>query len=231
MIVVQIIILLLSLIVIGLFLYWLLVLTEGAYLGRRTVVWLYDKTAHKYDGIKEFEPDAESFFLIRPLRHRLKNIPNPLILDVATGTGRLPYFLLEDPLFNGRIIGLDPSRKMLNFAAAKLKPYGYRAGVVQQTAVPLPFPANTFDAVTCLEALEFFPSDQKAIAEMLRVLKPNGIILVTRRRGRDGKLFPRRYKTVQQFEAMLSGLGTTAVQTMPWQLEYDQVYGRKASSG
>ena len=193
------------------------------------MVWLYDITAKNYDDIKEFDPDAESFFLIRPLRHRLKGVPNPLVLDVATGTGRLPYSLLEDPLFNGRIIGLDPSRKMLNFAVDKLASYPFRATLVQQTAVPLPFADNTFDAVTCLEALEFFPSDKNAIVEMLRVLKPNGVLLVTRRRGRDGKMFPSRYKTVEQFETMLTELGAMEVQTVPWQVEYDQVYGRKKS--
>ncbi len=226
----MVVLLIVGLALFGVFLYWLLITTEGAYLGQRTVVWLYDLTAHKYDGIKEFEADAESFFLIRPLRHRLKNIPNPLILDVATGTGRLPFFLLADPLFNGRIIGLDPARKMLNIAAPKLASYRHRAALVQQTAVPLPFADNTFDAATCLEALEFFPSDKDAIAEMLRVLKPNGVILVTRRRGRDGKMFPGRYKTVEQFEKMLVELGVTDVQTVPWQVEYDQIYGRKAST-
>jgi ubiquinone/menaquinone biosynthesis C-methylase UbiE len=141
----------------------------------------------------------------------------------------LPDHLLHDPLFTGRIIGLDPSREMLNFAAKKLKPYFYRAALVQQTAVPLPFANNTFDAITCLEALEFFPSDKAAVAEMVRVVKPNGVVLVTRRRGRDGKLFPGRYKSVDQFEAMLINLGLDDVQTVPWQVEYDQVYGRKAS--
>ncbi len=225
--IIQLVLLLLCFAFIGLFFYWLLVLTEGAYLGRRVVVWLYDITANNYDDIKEFDPDAESFFLIRPLRHRLKGVPNPLVLDVATGTGRLPHRLLEDPLFNGRIIGLDPAGKMLDFAVEKLTPYPFRAALVQQTAVPLPFANNTFDAVTCLEALEFFPSDKDAIVEMLRVLKPDGVLLVTRRRGRDGKMFPGRYKTVEQFEEMLTKLGAHEVQTIPWQVEYDQVYGRK----
>ncbi len=93
--------------VLGLLYYWLFIVTEGLYLGRRMVVWLYDITAHKYDVIKEFDPEAEQFFLIRPLVVRLRPIPNPLVLDVATGTGRLPYFLLEEATFNGRIVGQD----------------------------------------------------------------------------------------------------------------------------
>lgn len=208
-------------------LYWLLVTTEGVYLGRRVVVWLYDITAHKYDGIKEFEPDAEQFFVIRPLLVRLRQVPNPLVLDVATGTGRLPTFLLEAPTFNGRVVGLDASGKMLKIAAEKIRPYGHRASLVQQLADQLPFAENQFDLVTCLEALEFFPSDTAALQEMVRVLKPGGTLLVTRRKGREAKLFVGRYRSVPQFEAVLTQLGLEEVHTNPWQEDYDQVFGRK----
>ncbi|WP_420628528.1 class I SAM-dependent methyltransferase [Candidatus Leptofilum sp.] len=213
--------------VLTLILYWLLITTEGVYLGRRIVVWLYDITAHKYDGIKEFDAEAEHFFLIRPLLVRLRRVPNPLVLDVATGTGRLPHFLLEAPTFNGRIIGLDASEKMLKLANEKLRPYGHRASLVQQVADQLPFPNNQFDLITCLEALEFFPSDTAALQEMIRVLKPGGTLLVTRRKGREGKAFIGRYRTVQQFEAHLRQLGLEDVHTNPWQTDYDQVFSRK----
>jgi len=210
-------------------LYWLLVTTEGVFLGRRVVVWLYDVTAHKYDDIKEFDDEAERFFVIRPLRHHLRHLPNPLILDVAAGTGRLSHYLLNEPDFHGRVAGLDPSARMIGYAAAKLAAFGWRGMLVQQTAVPLPFAANTFDAVTCLESLEFFPSDAAALAEMARVLKPGGILMVTRRRGRDGRAFLKRYRNVSQFEQMLRDLGFTAVNTQPWQIDYDQVFGRKVT--
>lgn len=210
-------------------LYWLLVTTEGVFLGRRVVVWLYDITAHKYDGIKEFDDEAERFFVVRPLRHHLRHLPNPLILDVATGTGRVPHYLLNEPDFHGRVVGLEPSPKMMAFAIEKLAAFGWRSMLVRQTAVPLPFAANTFDAITCLESLEFFPSPQKALAEMVRVLKPGGVLMVTRRRGRDARAFLGRYQSVNQFEQMLWELGLTAVNTQPWQEDYDQVFGRKAT--
>ena len=208
-------------------LYWLLITTEGVYLGRRMVIWLYDITAHRYDGIKEFDPDAEQFFVIRPLLVRLRQVPNPLVLDVATGTGRLPYFLLAAPTFNGRIVGLDASAKMLRIASEKIRPYGDRASLVQQVADQLPFPGNRFDLVTCLEALEFFPSDTAALREMIRVLQPGGTLLVTRRKGREGKAFIGRYRDVLQFEAHLRQLGLEDVHTNPWQTDYDQVFGQK----
>ena len=121
-------------------LHWLLITTEGVFLGQRVVGWLYDLTAPKYDQIKEFDADSESAFVIWPLRRRLKR-PSPIVLDVATGTGRLPYFLLEDPAFNGRVVGLDASGKMLRDARAKLRPHGDRAALVGQSAQALPFGA------------------------------------------------------------------------------------------
>ena len=216
-----------GLVLLGGLLYWLLVTTEGVFLGRRVVVWLYDITAHKYDSIKAFADEAERFFVIRPLHHHLRHTIHPLVLDVATGTGRLPHYLLGEAAFHGRVVGLDPARRMLSRAAVKLAPHRERMLLVQQTAVPLPFAADTFDAVTCLESLEFFPSDTAALREMVRVLKPGGILLVTRRRGRAAKLFLSRYRSRVQLETLLTDLGLVDVNTQPWQFDYDQVFGKK----
>jgi ubiquinone/menaquinone biosynthesis C-methylase UbiE len=191
------------------------------------VVWLYDITASKYDAIKEFEPEWEQFFIARPLLHQLRQLPAPLILDVATGTGRVPLTILEEPTFNGRIVGVDASAKMLGLAAEKLRPYEHRASLIQQTAEALPFPATSFDGVTCMEALEFFPSDEAALREMVRVLKPGGTLMVTRRRGWEGKAFLTRYRRVTDFEELLRSMGLKNVNTQPWQFSYDQVFGRK----
>lgn len=216
----------------GLLFYWLVVVTEGVFLGRRVVVWLYDITAHKYDRVKAFDDEAERFFVIRPLLHHLQHRPAPRILDVATGTGRVPLFLLNEPTFHGRIYGLDASQKMLALAAIKLRPFDYRAGLVRQAAVPLPFADATFDAVTCLEALEFFPSDTAALEEMVRVLRPGGLLMVTRRRGREARLFfGRRHRTRDQVESYLAGLGLVEVSMLPWQVDYDQVLARKPEAG
>ncbi|MCA9876047.1 MAG: class I SAM-dependent methyltransferase [Anaerolineales bacterium] len=214
-------------ILLGALVYWLVVITEGVYLGRRAVVWMYDLTAHKYDNIKQFEEEAERLFVVRPFLKHLPAHPAPLILDVAAGTGRVPYFLLEEPSFNGRVVALEPSRKMLAVAVPKLRPFHQRAALVAGTAVPLPFPANTFHGVTCLEALEFFPSDEAALREMARVLRPGGSLMVTRRRGWEAQTFVGRYRDTEQFEALLADLGFSDVKTLPWQVDYDQVFARK----
>ncbi|MGQ9768890.1 MAG: class I SAM-dependent methyltransferase, partial [Anaerolineae bacterium] len=107
---------LLGLALAGLLLYWQLVLAEGAYLGPRVVTLLYDWSAHAYERIKQFDAGDEQWFLGLPLARALELIPAPLVLDVATGTGRLPLALLRQPPFEGRIIGLDLSRHMLREA-------------------------------------------------------------------------------------------------------------------
>lgn len=218
---------LLLVLALGLLLYWLLVITEGVYLGRRLVVWMYDLTAPRYDGIKQFDPDSESFLVTKPLLARLSDRPAPIVLDVATGTGRLPYFLLEEATFNGRVIGLDASAQMLTYARSKLRVYRHRASLVQQTAADLPFDDDAFDAVSCLESLEFFPDDSAVLREMFRVLQPGGTLLTTRRRGWEAKTFIGRYRDREAFAAHLETVGFVNVETRLWQIEYDLVFAQK----
>lgn len=215
---------------VGLLLYWLIVITEGVYLGQRLVVWLYDLTADRYDRIKQFDEGAEEFFVIRPLRRRLarnSTNPAPWVLDVATGTGRVPYYLLAEPTFHGRVVGLDASARMLDIAREKVAPYGGRVALIRQTALALPFANNRFDAITCLEALEFFPNAETAVREMARVLRPGGILMITRRRGWEAKTFIGRYLSTEAFATMLQRQGFTEIEEQAWQVEYDLVWARK----
>lgn len=212
-------------------LYYLLVTTEGVYLGRRVVVWLYDITAHNYDGIKQFTPEDEQFTISRPLLRELGRNRNPLILDVATGSGRVPFNLITAPHFNGRIIGLDASRNMLAQAVQKLSQTQNNNPIlfVQQTAISLPFANNTFDAVTCLEALEFFPSDTAALQEMVRVLKPGGFLMTSRRKGWEGKAFLGRFRSDANFKQLLDNLGLIEIRSHLWEINYDMITARKPS--
>ena len=67
-----------GIILLALLLYWLLVSTEGVYLGRRIVVWLYDITARRYDDIKEYDPDDERLLVTNPVLAALQGHPQPL---------------------------------------------------------------------------------------------------------------------------------------------------------
>jgi ubiquinone/menaquinone biosynthesis C-methylase UbiE len=212
----------------GMFLWWLLITTEGVYLGRRVVIWLYDIYARRYDRIKKYDPAWEAATLGRPIFRALLDIPAPLILDVATGTARLPLTVFGQPAFNGYVIGLDYSRHMLAVAAQKIAPIGYRVSLIYQTAQRLPFDDNTFDAVTCLEALEFMPNPDAVIAEIVRVARPGALILLTNRKGIEARLMPGKTVPRTEIAGLLSDhFGLEDINVMVWQMDYDQVWALK----
>lgn len=206
--------------------YWQLIVAEGAYLGPRVVAWTYDLVARRYDAIKQFDHGEEKRYLAEPLLRKLAGVENPLVLDVATGTGRLPLSLLHAQ-FRGQIVGLDLSLKMLRLAQRKLLPYGDRVGLIWHGAEHLPFGDGLFDAVTCLEAIEFFPHPAESLAEMVRVLAPAGVLFITNRVGREALLLPRHAIRRADLERILAALGLHEVETRRWQVCYDLVVARK----
>lgn len=206
--------------------YWLVIVTEGIYMGRRVVVWLYDMTAAKYEGTKKFDAYAEHHFLALPILSRIDDWPVPWVLDVATGTGRLARALIDADAFTGHVIGLDAARKMLLSGKALLEGES-QVELLQAFAAPLPFADGQFAVVSCLEALEFFPDPAAALTEMARVLCPDGLLVVTRRKGWEARTFLGRYDSTTAFVARLQALGFVNVQPMPWQIDYDIVFAVK----
>ncbi len=213
--------------IIGVVVWWLLIATEGVYLGRRVVIGLYDLYASRYDAIKNYQPQWETSALAVPLLEKLEGIREPLVLDVATGTARLPLTLFAQPQFDGKIIALDASLRMLKVGAEKVRavtrPDCYV--FIQQNAEQLPFAPETFDCITFLEALEFVSDPHTALRECVRVLKPGGVLLVTRRKGLA--LMPGRVPSAQRMFAELTALGLTDLKREVWQVDYEQVWARK----
>jgi len=89
--------------------YWEIWVCEGAHLGRRFVIWLYDIAAVRYERIKKFDPTWERQFLAEPVAKVLGTLPNALVLDVGAGTGRLAHSLFQLPNIRARMICLEPS--------------------------------------------------------------------------------------------------------------------------
>lgn len=92
-------------------------------------------------------------------------------LDVGTGTGHFALFLAEH---GARAAGVDISRPMLRVATAK----EIMPPLVQADAGALPFGDCCFDLVFSVTALEFVPDPACAIAEMVRVCRPGGRLVV-----------------------------------------------------
>ena len=153
----------------SLVLWWLLIHTEGVYLGQRVVIWLYDIFAPRYDALVDHDDVEEHLQLAQPLMEYLEN-ERPRVLDVGTGTGRLPMALCQHARFEGQIIACDRSSKMLHLAANKIAANHFSNYVIclHADGQALPYPDNSFDCVTCLEALEFMPQPEDALREIGR---------------------------------------------------------------
>lgn len=95
------------------------------------------------------------------------------VLDVACGTGVLAREALRRTGPAGYVAGLDPSAGMLAVANEFSPSVDWRRG----TAEAMPFSDATFDAVLSQFGLMFMDRD-RAVREMLRVLKPNGRLVV-----------------------------------------------------
>lgn len=218
--------LLLILIILGA-LWWLLIETEGVYLGRRVVIWLYDLYATRYDRIKENDEVEEHLQLAQPILTALRPHTDPMVLDVATGTGRMPLALCQHARFNGHIIAVDLSMGMLRQAADKLETEHFRefATLMRADAAPLPFDDAAFDLITCMEALEFLPDADAALAELVRVLRPGGVLLTTLRQ--NTRWMPGRIWTEDDMRRRLMNMGLVDIHFVRWQLDYQQVWARK----
>jgi ubiquinone/menaquinone biosynthesis C-methylase UbiE len=95
-------------------------------------------------------------------------------LEVAVGTGlNLAHYRPEVPL-----TGIDLSPHMLAFAAARAEEMDRPIRLVEGDAQELPFADRSFDTVVCTYALCSVPDDARAIAEMDRVLKPDGLLIL-----------------------------------------------------
>ena len=96
------------------------------------------------------------------------------VLDVACGTGVLARTVSAVVAPTGSVTGLDLNPGMLAVARARRPDLAWRQG----TAVDLPFPDASFDAVVSQFGLMFFPDQVRALREMWRVLKPGGRLAV-----------------------------------------------------
>lgn len=100
------------------------------------------------------------------------------ILDIATGTGDLA--ILQSQTTATKIIGLDISEGMLNVGRKKVSDLklDHKIELVLGDSENIPYPDNHFDAITVSYGIRNFETLEKGLAEILRVLKPNGIFVI-----------------------------------------------------
>jgi ubiquinone/menaquinone biosynthesis C-methylase UbiE len=110
------------------------------------------------------------------------------ILEIGFGTGRLLKKVAKKAR-EGFVAGIDPSELMLHKAEKRTWRFR-RNGRVELKwgeASLLPWPDAKFDKVAALDCFQFWGDPARAIAEVRRVLKPGGLlVLILRRRQRKG---------------------------------------------
>lgn len=129
---------------------------------------IYDKFAKDYD--RAFAP-LEKRFLSRWREETLSHLPeNARILEIGAGTGLNFRFYPECQT----AVASEISFKMLEFAGEKNE----FVNLVQADAESLPFAENSFDAAFATLVFCSIPNPENAFAELRRVVKPNGKIVL-----------------------------------------------------
>lgn len=96
------------------------------------------------------------------------------VLEVAVGTGlNLPHYPDDVAL-----TGIDLSERMLDLARARADELGREVNLRQANAQQLPFDDATFDTVVCTLGLCAIPDLDAAVDEMVRVLRPGGVLIL-----------------------------------------------------
>jgi demethylmenaquinone methyltransferase / 2-methoxy-6-polyprenyl-1,4-benzoquinol methylase len=143
-----------------------------------TVRRVFDSVAERYDVMNDLMSlglhRAWKAFVLAITRPR----PGERILDVATGSGDLALALCRRTQPGGEVWISDINRRMLDRGRDRLLDAGITAPAVQCDAEHLPFAPGTFDCVTVGFGLRNMTRKDAALAEMTRVLKPGGRLVV-----------------------------------------------------
>mgnify|MGYP000026061799 CR=1 FL=1 len=145
---------------------------------KEQVTQMFNNISKNYDGLNR----VISFGIDIKWRNRVvailtKNKPES-ILDIATGTGDLVINMVKTGA--SKIVGLDISPGMLEVGKDKIKAKKLTNTIemVVGDSENLPFKDNSFDAVTVAFGVRNFETLEKGLAEIFRVLKPNGSFVV-----------------------------------------------------
>lgn len=140
---------------------------------------LFARIARRYDLLN----DLQSFGLHRLWKRRVVQLANAKsgdrALDLCCGTGDISFALAKN---GAETIGLDFSEQMLEVAKTRKQKFTPHSALcipqfVQGDAQQLPFPDNSFDAVTVGYGLRNLSNLDRGLDEMIRVAKPGGRII------------------------------------------------------
>jgi ubiquinone/menaquinone biosynthesis C-methylase UbiE len=144
----------------------------------------YARWAAFYD-----EPGNELIDIEQPIvRGILDGLPVGIALDAACGTGRHAAYLAS---LRHTVVGVDTSPEMLAVAREKQPAVEFHEADLHE----LPLADDSVDLVVCALSLTHVPDLERAFAEFVRVLRPNGHLVTSDSRGLIGDLSPPMVRT------------------------------------
>jgi demethylmenaquinone methyltransferase/2-methoxy-6-polyprenyl-1,4-benzoquinol methylase len=144
------------------------------------VAHMFNSIAGKYDFLNHFLSAGTDIYWRRKAVNELKQLRPARILDIATGTADFAIETLRTAAPDAKVTGVDISEGMLDVGRRKLAAKGLsnRIQLELGDSENLPFADNEFDAVTASFGVRNFENLEKGLAEMRRVLRPGGKLVV-----------------------------------------------------
>jgi demethylmenaquinone methyltransferase/2-methoxy-6-polyprenyl-1,4-benzoquinol methylase len=139
---------------------------------------MFNNISHRYDFLNHLLSLGIDKIWRRKAIGILQSIQPKQILDVATGTG--DFALQAMSLNPEKITGIDISEGMLEVGRKKIRARNLESKIelVQADSENIPFSHNKFDAVTVAFGVRNFENLRRGLSEILRVLKPGGMLVV-----------------------------------------------------
>jgi ubiquinone/menaquinone biosynthesis C-methylase UbiE len=127
--------------------------------------------------------DAQrSILFIQRYKHRVRALldlyPGQQVLDAGTGTGEDAQEVAKLVVPGGQVVGLDMSQIMIDEARLRMQDPSLPLRFVQGDIQHLPFEAATFDRCYADRIFIHLPDPRAVLAELVRVTKPGGRILI-----------------------------------------------------
>jgi ubiquinone/menaquinone biosynthesis C-methylase UbiE len=128
------------------------------------------------------EPGNQLLEIEQPIvREILDGLPRGVALDAACGTGRHTAYMAS---LGHTVIGVDSSPEMLARARQKVPEGEFHEGDLYE----LPLDDDAVDLVVCAIALSHVPDLERALRELVRVLRPDGHLVISDSRGLIGDI-------------------------------------------
>ena len=145
---------------------------------KQQVAKMFDNISKRYDFLNHFLSLGIDICWRKKAIRELRAIQPKLILDVATGTGDFAIHALD--INPDKVIGVDISEGMLEVGRKKIKRHQleHRIELKSGDSENLPFEENKFDAVIVAFGVRNFENLEKGLADMFRVMKPGGKVII-----------------------------------------------------